>query len=123
MSKICVYQNIICVSTLPFSLQHSLTVCFSSETSRHTLLILHCTNWRKFLAELHVRVVAFVISIHVATMPNMSRALTVSLILNLVWKDRYEPPRGKPTMWFPNRSDTNRPVQAQKRARSLKFRI
>ena len=25
-------------------------------------------------------------------------------------------------MWFPNRSDTNRPVQAQKRARSLKFR-
>ena len=24
-------------------------------------------------------------------------------------------------MWFPNRSDTNRPVQAQKRARSLKF--
>ena len=28
---------------------------------------------------------------------------------------------GKPTMWFPNRSDTNRPVQAQKRARSLKF--
>ena len=30
---------------------------------------------------------------------------------------------GKPTMWFPNRSDTNRPVQAQKQARSLKFRI
>ena len=30
---------------------------------------------------------------------------------------------GKPTMWFPNRSDTNRPVHAQKRARSLKFRI
>ena len=30
---------------------------------------------------------------------------------------------GKPTMWFPVRSDTNRPVQAQKRARSLKFRI
>ena len=30
---------------------------------------------------------------------------------------------GKPTMWFPNRFDTNRPVQAQKRARSLKFRI
>ena len=26
-------------------------------------------------------------------------------------------------MWFPNRSNTNRPVQAQKRARSLKFRI
>ena len=26
-------------------------------------------------------------------------------------------------MWFPNRSDTNRLVQAQKRARSLKFRI
>ena len=29
----------------------------------------------------------------------------------------------KPTVWFPNRSDTNRPVQTQKRARSLKFRI
>ena len=28
---------------------------------------------------------------------------------------------GKQTIWFPNRSDTNRPVQAQKRARSLKF--
>ena len=28
----------------------------------------------------------------------------------------------KPT-WFSNRSDTNRPVQAQKMARSLKFRI
>ena len=26
-------------------------------------------------------------------------------------------------MWFPNRSNTNRTVQAQKRARSLKFRI
>ena len=30
---------------------------------------------------------------------------------------------GKPTMWFPNRSDTNWAVQAQKRERSLKFRI
>ena len=30
---------------------------------------------------------------------------------------------GKPTLWFPNRSDTNRPVQAQKQARSLKFWI
>ena len=30
---------------------------------------------------------------------------------------------GKPTMWFPTRSDTNQPVQSQKRARSLKFRI
>ena len=30
---------------------------------------------------------------------------------------------GKPTMWFPNRSDTNQPVHAQKRARSLKFWI
>ena len=30
---------------------------------------------------------------------------------------------GKPTMWFSSRSDTNRPVQAQKRARSLKFQI
>ena len=28
---------------------------------------------------------------------------------------------GKPTMWFSNRSDTNRPVQLQKQARSLKF--
>ena len=30
---------------------------------------------------------------------------------------------GKPTMWFPTRYDTNRPVHSQKRARSLKFRI
>ena len=30
---------------------------------------------------------------------------------------------GKPTMWFTNRSDTNRPAQAQKRARSLKFGV
>ena len=28
---------------------------------------------------------------------------------------------GKPTMWFPSRSDTNQPVQLQKQARSLKF--
>ena len=30
---------------------------------------------------------------------------------------------GKPTMWFQNRSDTNWPVQAQKIARGMKFRI
>ena len=30
---------------------------------------------------------------------------------------------GKPTMWFPTRSDTNRAVQSQEQARSLKFRI
>ena len=30
---------------------------------------------------------------------------------------------GKPTMWFPNRSDTNQAVQSQKQARSLKFRF
>ena len=30
---------------------------------------------------------------------------------------------GKPTMWFPTRSDTNRPVHLQKRARILKFLI
>ena len=30
---------------------------------------------------------------------------------------------GKPTMWFPNRSDTNQAAQSQKQARSLKFRI
>ena len=30
---------------------------------------------------------------------------------------------GKPTMLFPNRSDTNRPVQAQKRTRSFEFRV
>ena len=29
----------------------------------------------------------------------------------------------KPTMWFPTRSNTNRSVQLQKRARILKFRI
>ena len=37
--------------------------------------------------------------------------------------EKYTPLKRKPTMWFPNRSDTNRHVQAQKRARSLKFRI
>ena len=30
---------------------------------------------------------------------------------------------GKPTMWFPNRSDTNQAVQSQKTARSMKFCI
>ena len=30
---------------------------------------------------------------------------------------------GKPTMWFPNRSATNRLVQAQERAGNLKFWI
>ena len=53
-------------------------------------------------------------------------------ILSSVYKDSKQqhnqlginkPPRGKPTMWFLNRSDTNRPVQAKNRARSLKFRI
>ena len=34
-----------------------------------------------------------------------------------------EPPCGKPTMWFPNRSDTNQAAQSQKQARSLKFWI
>ena len=29
----------------------------------------------------------------------------------------------KPTIWVPTRSDTNQPVQSQKQARSLKFRI
>ena len=28
---------------------------------------------------------------------------------------------GKPTTWFPNRSDTNQAAQSQKQARSLKF--
>ena len=30
---------------------------------------------------------------------------------------------GKPIMWFPNRSNTNRPVKAQKMARGWKFWI
>ena len=30
---------------------------------------------------------------------------------------------GKPTMWFPNRSDTNRAVQSQKMVRDWKFWI
>ena len=30
---------------------------------------------------------------------------------------------GKPTMWFPNRSDTNQAVRSQKQDRSLKFQI
>ena len=29
----------------------------------------------------------------------------------------------KPTMWFPNKSDTNQAVQSQKMARGLKFWI
>ena len=29
---------------------------------------------------------------------------------------------GKPTMWFPNRSNKNQAAQSQKQARSLKFR-
>ena len=33
------------------------------------------------------------------------------------------PPVGKPTMWFPNRSDTNQAVQAQKMASDWKFWI
>ena len=47
---------------------------------------------------------------------------------NVIWSDGSRCDNmshlvGKPTMWFPNRSDTNQPVQAQERARSLKFRI
>ena len=30
---------------------------------------------------------------------------------------------GKPTIWFPNMSDTNQAVQSQKTARSMKFCI
>ena len=30
---------------------------------------------------------------------------------------------GKPTMWFPNRSDTNQAAQSQKQAKGLNFRI
>ena len=30
---------------------------------------------------------------------------------------------GKPTMWFPNSTDTNQAVQSQKQARSMKFQI
>ena len=30
---------------------------------------------------------------------------------------------GKPTIWFPIRSDTNQAVQSQKTARSMEFRI
>ena len=43
----------------------------------------------------------------------------------LLYSNNYQMSRlvRKPTMWFPNRSDTNRPVQAQKRARSLKLKF
>ena len=48
-------------------------------------------------------------------------------MLNLIEFEIYllinEPPRGKPTMWFLDRSDTNQAAQSQKQARSLKFRI
>ena len=30
---------------------------------------------------------------------------------------------GKPTIWVPTRSDTNRPVQSQRKVRSLEYRI
>ena len=45
------------------------------------------------------------------------------LVLEFQFKHYLSRLVGKPTMWFQNRSNTNRPVQAQKRGRSLKFRI
>ena len=45
------------------------------------------------------------------------------IILSAHFKTNLSRLVGKPTMWFPNRFDTNRAVQAQKLARSLKFWI
>ena len=39
------------------------------------------------------------------------------------WARTYEPHHKKTTMWFPDRSDTNRAVQAQKMDRGWKFWI
>ena len=49
--------------------------------------------------------------------------LEISKIIPSTRIYRESRPVGKPTMWFPNRPDTNRPVQAQTQARSLKFWI
>ena len=54
-----------------------------------------------------------------------TKLLPVSIILLMSvsesWQSHLSRLVGKPTMWFLNRSDTNRPVQLQKQARSLKF--
>ena len=54
------------------------------------------------------------------TLSSKSTNQALHVLLNIEYLSRLV---GKPTMWFPNRSGTNRPVQAQKQARSLKFRI
>ena len=53
---------------------------------------------------------------------NQIRPLTAELSALECLKNQYLSRLvGKPTMWVSNRSDTNQSVQAQKRARSLKF--
>ena len=49
------------------------------------------------------------------------RFLTVLVHLTVLRLTNMSRLVAKPTMWFPNRSDTNRPVQLQKQVRSLKF--
>ena len=44
------------------------------------------------------------------------------ILTHYIWRDMSHLVE-KPTMWFPNRSDTNRPLQLQKLARNLKFWI
>ena len=60
-------------------------------------------------------------SIHCTLFPS----LTDKMLFLKHEKNGHEMSRlvGKPTMWFPNRSDTNRAIQGQKQARSLKFQI
>ena len=60
-----------------------------------------------------------------STLPCDSSYFVLPLSINSIFEPCYiyEPPRGKPTMWFLNGSDTNQAVQSQKQARSLKFRI
>ena len=63
-------------------------------------------------------------AVSVVVLPLLCKVISYQFTLsNSYNSESFEPPRGKKTMWFPIRSDTNRPVQTQKRATSLKFRI
>ena len=55
---------------------------------------------------------------HVTPRSSSNSRLYTKRKFNHVYMNRL---MGKPTMWFPNKSNTNRPVQLQKQARSLKL--
>ena len=57
---------------------------------------------------------------YIPSLPESTSLVSNDYFGNLV---EVSPLVGKPTMWFPNRSDTKRAVQSQKQARSLKFQI